>query len=69
MQDRVEVPEVPVMLVDDSVQDRLVELVVTARLTVPPAGLLTVIIDVPAVPALTVTLVRLAVRLRPWPTW
>jgi hypothetical protein len=36
------------------------------RLTVPPAGLLTVIVDVPVTPALTVTLVGLAVRAS-WP--
>ena len=47
---------------EESVHDRLVELVVTTRATVPakPFTGLTAIIDVPGVPALTVTLVGLA---------
>ena len=65
-QDSVEVPEPPVILVDDSVQDRLVELVVTARVTVPvkPLTGATVIVEVPATPAFTVTLVALAVTVK-----
>jgi hypothetical protein len=57
------VPEPPVMLVDDNVQDRLVELVVTARVTVPAKPLTgaTVMVEVPATPAFTVALDGLAV--------
>jgi len=65
----VDVPEVPVMLVGLSVHVRPVagdtELV---RVTVPPAGLLTVIVEVPVAPARIVTLFGLAVRLRTPPT-
>ncbi len=66
MHDSVEVPEPPVMLVEDSVQDRLVELVETAKVTVPAKPLTgaTVIVEVPATPALTVMLVRLAVTVK-----
>ena len=64
--DSVEVPEPPVILVNDSVQDRLVELVVTARVTVPvkPLTGATVIVEVPATPAFMVTLVALAVTVK-----
>jgi len=57
------VPEPPVMLVALRVQTRLVELVVTARVTVPvkPFTGATVIVEVAVAPALTFTLVRLAV--------
>jgi hypothetical protein len=50
------------ILVEVRVQDRLVEFVVTARVTVPAKPLTgaTVIVEVPATPALTVTLVGLA---------
>jgi len=50
------------MLVEERVQDRLVELVVTARETVPenPLTGLIVIADVPAEPTATVTVVGLA---------
>jgi len=63
LQDRVEVPEAPVMLAELNVHDRLVELVVTARATVPvnPLVGLMVIVEVPWTPALTVALVGLAV--------
>ncbi len=46
---RVEVPEPPVMVVALKLQDRFVELVVTARVTVPvnPFTGVTVIIEVP----------------------
>jgi hypothetical protein len=66
----VEVPEPPVILVDDSEHDRLVELVVTARPTVPakPFTGATVIVEVPATPVLTGTLVGLAVIVKSW-TW
>jgi hypothetical protein len=56
--DRVEVPE-PVTLVGEIVQDVLL----VARLTTPsnPSRAVTVIVEVPAEPATTVTLVWLAV--------
>ena len=65
-QDRVEVAEPPVILVEDNVHDRLVELVVTARVTVPakPFTGATVIVEVPVTPAFTVTLVVLAVTVK-----
>ena len=58
-----EAPEPPVMLVELRVQTRLVELVVTTRVTVPvkPLRGLTVIVEVAVAPALTLTLVGLAV--------
>jgi hypothetical protein len=60
---KVEVPDPPVMLVELRVHDRLVELVVTARPTVPENAFTgaTVIVEVPATPVFTVTLVGLAV--------
>jgi len=62
----VEVPDPPVMLVALRVQDRLVEFVVTARVTVPakPFNGTTVIVEVPATPAFTVILVVLAVTVK-----
>ena len=50
------------------VQTRLVELVVTERVTVPakPFTGATVIAEVPARPALMVTLVGLAVTVKSW---
>ena len=50
------------MLVDERVQTRLVELVVTASVTVPmkPPDGVTVIVEVPATPASAGTLVGLA---------
>ena len=62
-QDRVDVPEPPVMLVEDRVQARFVELVVTARVTVlvKPLTAVTVIVEEPETPVLTDTLVGLAV--------
>ena len=62
-QDRVDVPEPPVMLVEDRVQARFVELVVTARVTVlvKPLTGVTVMAEVPEIPVLTETLVGLAV--------
>jgi hypothetical protein len=63
--DRVEVPDVPrTMLVGDSVQVRpLLGVTEDARLTVPvkPLWAVTVIIEIPVVPARTVTAVGLAV--------
>ena len=65
-QDNVEVPEPPVILVALRVQRRLVELVVTARVTVPekPFTGATVIVEVPVTPEFTVTLVVLAVTVK-----
>lgn len=62
MQDRVDVPDPPEILVEDRLQDRLVELVVTARLTVPlnPLSGAIVIVEAAATPAFAVTLVGLA---------
>jgi hypothetical protein len=62
VQDSVEVPDPPVILVDVRVHDRLVELVVTERVTLPvnPFIGVTVIVEVPATPSFTVTLVGLA---------
>lgn len=68
VQDRVDVPEPPVRLVADRVQDRLVELVVTARVTVPvkPFKGATEILEVPAMPTLTAILVGLAETAKSW---
>lgn len=57
-----EVPEPPVIEVTVIVQTRLVELVVTANVTVPvkPLTGATVIVEVPTIPAFVVTLVGLA---------
>jgi hypothetical protein len=62
VQERVELPDPPLMLVEERAQDRLVELVVTASETVPenPLTGLIEIADVPAVPMATVTVVGLA---------
>jgi len=64
--DRVDVPEPPAIDVEDRVQDRFVELVVTARVTVPvkPFTGATVIVTVPATPAFAVTLEVLAVTVK-----
>lgn len=60
--ERVELPEPPAMLVDESVHDRFVELVVTARPTVPAKPLTgdTEIAEVPAALVLTLTTVGFA---------
>jgi hypothetical protein len=62
----VEVPEPPVILVGESVQDRLVEFVVTTRVTVPvkPFSEATVIVEVAGTLTLVETVVALAVRLK-----
>ena len=62
MHERVEVPAPLVILVEERLHDRLVELVVTARVTVPvnPLSEATVITEVAATPALAVALVGLA---------
>ena len=68
VQDRVDVPEPPVILIAERVQDRFVELVVTARVTVPlkPFEGATATLEVPATPTLTVTLVGLADTAKSW---
>ena len=60
--DRGEVPDPPVTVVDVRAHDRLVELVVTERVTLPanPFTGATVIVEVPVTPAFRVTLVGLA---------
>jgi hypothetical protein len=57
----VELPDPPVILVEVRVQDRLVELVVTARVTVPvkPLRGAIVIVEMAATLAFTVTLIGL----------
>ncbi len=64
VQERVDVPDPPVIDVDDRVQDRLVEFVDTPRLTVPvkPFSGATVRVEVPVAPARTGTDVGLAVK-------
>jgi len=65
----VEVPDVPVMLAGLRVHVRpLAGDTLLVRLTVPPEGLLTVIVEVPVAPARIVMLVGLAVRLNTPPT-
>ena len=61
MQDRVAEPEPPLMVLDDSVHERLVEFVVTARVTVPvkPFRGAIATVEVALTPELTVTLVGL----------
>lgn len=68
MHERLEVPEPPVILVEVRVQYRFVELVVTARATVPanPFRGPKVIVEVPAAPAFIVTLIGLAVAVKSW---
>ena len=63
-QESVELPEPPVIDVTDNVQTRLVEFVVTARVTVPvkPLRGATVIVEGPVTPAFNVALVGVAVR-------
>jgi len=61
VQDRVAEPEPPVMVLDDSVHERLVEFVVAARVTVPEKPFRGAIatVEVPLTPELTVALVGL----------
>ncbi len=58
----VDVPEPPVMVVEERVHDRFVEFVVTARVTVPPNPFREEIVmaEVPATPTLALTVVGLA---------
>lgn len=54
------------ILIDDRAQIKLVEFVVTAKVTVPvkPFSGATAIVEVPVAPALALTVVGLAVRLK-----
>jgi hypothetical protein len=67
-QDKVEVPDPPLIDVEDRLQDRLVEFVAAARATVPvnPFSAETVIVEVPAVPVVTERLVGLAATAKSW---
>ena len=62
MQESVDVPDPPGMVVGLRLQERLVELVVMVSVTVPvkPFSGDTVIVEMPVAPALAVTLVGLA---------
>lgn len=64
--ERVDVPEPPVIDVDDNVQTRFVELVVTARVTAPenPFRAATVTVEVPAIPTFGDTVAGLAARVK-----
>jgi hypothetical protein len=64
--DSVDVPEPPAMLVEERVQARFVELVVTARETalVKPFTGATVMVDVPETPVLTEMVVGFAATLK-----
>jgi hypothetical protein len=66
LHDRVELPEPPVILTEDREQIKLVELAVTAKVTVPVKLFngATDMVEVPLAPALTETLVGLAVMLK-----
>ncbi len=66
MHDRVDVPDPAAILVEDRLQDRLVELVVTAKVTVPvnPLSGAIVIVEVAATPAFAVTLAGLALMVK-----
>jgi hypothetical protein len=66
VQDRVEVPDPPVILVEERVHDRLVEFEVTARVTIPVKPFIgaTLMLEVRMAPAFTVTLVGLALTLK-----
>jgi len=66
VQERIDVPEPPIMLFEDKLQEIFVELVVTLRPTVPPNPLigLIIIVEVPAAPTLVETLFGLAATLK-----
>ena len=70
MHDRVDWPEPPAMLVEERVQDRCVELVVTASATVAakPFNGATLMVEVPMMAAFTVTPDGLALILKSWTT-
>ena len=61
-----DVPDVPVILVGLKVHVRPDGDTLLVRVTVPPAGLVIVIVDVPVTPALTVTLIGLAAIVKSW---
>jgi hypothetical protein len=62
------VPEPPAIDVGNVLQERLVELVVIVRVTVPVKALIgaTAMVDVPPEPALTMRLVMVAFTLKSW---
>lgn len=64
--DSVDVPELLAIVVALKVHDKLVELVVTARMTIPmkPFAGATVMVEAPATPTLIVTIVGLAVTVK-----
>ena len=64
----VELPEPPVRVVGDSEHDSPVELVVTAKATVPlnPLTGATVMVEVPAIPTVVEMLVGLATTVKSW---
>jgi len=68
LQVSVELPEPPVKVLGESEHDSLVELVVTARATVPLNPLIgaTVMVEVPATPTVVETLVGLATTVKSW---
>ncbi len=70
MQESVIVPEPPPMLAEAGLHDILVEFVVTLRVTVPakPFTAVTVTVEEPVVPALTVIRVGAVLSAKSW-TW
>jgi hypothetical protein len=70
LHERADAPEPPLILVALRAHERLVELVITARVTVPPKPFTfrgaTVIVEVPATFTFTLTLVGLAVVVKSW---
>lgn len=64
-----DVPDVPVILVGLRVHVNPAGVTADVRLTVPPAGLLMLMVEVPVAPALIVTVFGLAERLNPPPTF
>jgi hypothetical protein len=68
LQDRVAVPEPPVIPLDERTQTRFEEFVVTERTTVPanPLRGATVMVEEPATPTLTFTLVGFADIEKSW---
>ena len=66
VQDRLELPDALAIDVEDRVQTRLVEFVVTARVTAElnPLRGATVMVELPAVPVETETVVGFTVRLK-----
>ena len=68
VQDNMNVPEPPPMLAEAGVHDILVEFVVTVRVTVPakPFTGVTVTVEEPVVPALTVIRVGAVLSAKSW---